>query len=140
LEREGLIERSFGWSLRARIDTYWTIAPTFEALLRAWKSKDAILLPEAQWKDCGRHKAAVPEFEFSESFEKEISGLLRTTHPNPVPVMHRLHQEGYEFGIGKAWALHHGPYKQEQTLCPWCGKPLRTNEAKQCRFCGKDWH
>ena len=24
--------------------------------------------------------------------------------------------------------------------CPYCGKPLRTKVAKQCRFCGKDWH
>lgn len=24
--------------------------------------------------------------------------------------------------------------------CPWCGKALRTPRAKQCRFCGKDWH
>lgn len=24
--------------------------------------------------------------------------------------------------------------------CPYCGKPLRTNEAKQCFKCGADWH
>lgn len=24
--------------------------------------------------------------------------------------------------------------------CPHCGKPLRSPRAKQCRFCGKDWH
>jgi hypothetical protein len=24
--------------------------------------------------------------------------------------------------------------------CPHCGKPLRTPNAKQCRFCGRDWH
>jgi hypothetical protein len=24
--------------------------------------------------------------------------------------------------------------------CPQCGKPLRTNQAKQCFVCGADWH
>jgi hypothetical protein len=26
------------------------------------------------------------------------------------------------------------------TPCPYCGQPLRTAKAKQCRHCGKDWH
>ncbi|QHS57329.1 hypothetical protein GWR56_17940 [Mucilaginibacter sp. 14171R-50] len=25
-------------------------------------------------------------------------------------------------------------------LCPRCGKLARTPQAKQCRFCGEDWH
>ena len=24
--------------------------------------------------------------------------------------------------------------------CPYCGQPLRTSIAKQCRFCKRDWH
>jgi hypothetical protein len=24
--------------------------------------------------------------------------------------------------------------------CPYCGEPLRTPRARQCRFCGRDWH
>lgn len=24
--------------------------------------------------------------------------------------------------------------------CPYCGEPLRTPTARQCRFCGTDWH
>lgn len=24
--------------------------------------------------------------------------------------------------------------------CPYCGKPLRTDTAKQCFECGTDWH
>ncbi len=24
--------------------------------------------------------------------------------------------------------------------CPQCGKIARTNKAKQCKFCGNDWH
>ena len=34
------------------------------------------------------------------------------------------------------------PNAQERSTapCPYCGKPLRTSVAKQCRFCRKDWH
>ena len=28
----------------------------------------------------------------------------------------------------------------EQGPCPYCGEPLRTSIAKQCRFCKMDWH
>lgn len=24
--------------------------------------------------------------------------------------------------------------------CPYCGEPLRTSKARQCRFCKMDWH
>jgi len=28
----------------------------------------------------------------------------------------------------------------EGVPCPYCGAQLRTQRAKQCRFCGMDWH
>jgi hypothetical protein len=31
------------------------------------------------------------------------------------------------------------PYRMTAP-CPYCGKPLRTSVAKQCRYCRKDWH
>ncbi len=31
-------------------------------------------------------------------------------------------------------------YATPTTACPHCGKPLRTNRAKQCFHCGADWH
>jgi hypothetical protein len=36
--------------------------------------------------------------------------------------------------------LRKEPSDTPPTPCPWCGKPLRTKTARQCRFCGKDWH
>jgi hypothetical protein len=38
-----------------------------------------------------------------------------------------------ERGVLRYTAARHPP-------CPHCGKPLRTPTAKQCRFCGRDWH
>jgi len=29
---------------------------------------------------------------------------------------------------------------KEETPCPYCGLPLRTPRAKQCRHCKRDWH
>ena len=30
--------------------------------------------------------------------------------------------------------------KEPGPPCPYCGAPLRTPKAKQCRICGTDWH
>lgn len=43
----------------------------------------------------------------------------------------------------KLWVSHNGRPEWEvgaTTPCPYCGKPLRTPVAKQCRHCGMDWH
>jgi len=32
------------------------------------------------------------------------------------------------------------PNSKSKTLCPYCGVLLRTDLAKQCFECGKDWH
>jgi hypothetical protein len=44
----------------------------------------------------------------------------------------------------KIWVGHRGgppwPIDTRPTLCPFCGQPLRTARAKQCRHCKRDWH
>jgi hypothetical protein len=51
----------------------------------------------------------------------------------------------------KRWSEQNPPKKQESPApplfdpprpgpCPYCGEPLRTAIARQCRFCKMDWH
>jgi len=51
---------------------------------------------------------------------------------------------GCDLETAKAWVAHKTypspDSNPEQYACPHCGKRLRTPQAKQCRFCGRDWH
>lgn len=41
----------------------------------------------------------------------------------------------------KLWVQHRGvPEPIFGYPCPYCAKPLRTSEAKQCIHCKRDWH
>jgi hypothetical protein len=37
-------------------------------------------------------------------------------------------------------AANRRPPTRPQPPCPYCGKPLKTDLAKQCLACGMDWH
>jgi hypothetical protein len=41
---------------------------------------------------------------------------------------------------GREFAYMTGLMKPDPVPCPYCGEPLRTPKAKQCRFCKMDWH
>ena len=49
-----------------------------------------------------------------------------------------LSQHSRERARGAAGAAPE--YAASTAACPKCGKPLRTNMAKQCYHCGADWH
>src|SRR6185312_16298257 len=97
------------------------------------------VLPENRWKPCPRCGLPVPELILSESLRSELDAIGKESVIN---VVRRLREEGCTYELGLEWAHHHlqrcaAPCT---TPCPCCGKFLRTPNAKQCRFCGADWH
>jgi hypothetical protein len=111
-----------------------------------WKTamgKQLKLLPEDQWLKCKKCTGPVPEFAgMPDDLRRELEALLKTSAMGTIS---RLLQLGCTFATAQAWTVHYyAKHHQEQepciTMCPHCGKPLRTPSAKQCRFCGADWH
>jgi hypothetical protein len=98
------------------------------------------LLPEDQWPLCEKCHSRVPEFaNMPDDLRRELETFLESS---PTEAMVRLKQAGCTYEISKTWTHHHRKFCREPctTPCPQCGKTLRTPKAKQCRFCGADWH
>ena len=49
---------------------------------------------------------------------------------------------GYSLDDGKIFVnkIREEAYYESLPPCPYCGQKLRTREAKQCRYCLRDWH
>ena len=49
---------------------------------------------------------------------------------------------GCPISWAKLWVAHSGRPDSLGTTapCPYCGKPLMTARARQCRYCLMDWH
>jgi hypothetical protein len=67
---------------------------------------------------------------------------LKTGWLTDDPVILNYLSEGYiQFTLNCAKRiLKDNPDKVFFNLCPICRKLARTPQAKQCRFCGRDWH
>jgi transcription initiation factor IIE alpha subunit len=76
--------------------------------------------------------------EIDPHLDSELRNMLENHERNAL-VIKRLHDEaGYSFQEAMQWV---GDYSASQVKpCPHCGKPLRTDAARQCFECGKDWH
>jgi hypothetical protein len=103
----------------------------------------ARLLPEDKWSHCDRCGLEVPEFEFSEAFQSRLKDLIQNNERAQI-TMDLRRESGCDFGVAKLW-VYHKTYENAQAApekvgCPYCGKPLRTARAKQCRFCRRNWH
>lgn len=88
---------------------------------------------------CKKCNTFVPQFE--ELTEDEFR-LKRISSTQPVMVMNELiYFTGCSITFAKIWVSHEGkPEIIYDFPCPFCNKSLRTSEAKQCRFCLRDWH
>jgi len=88
---------------------------------------------------CGVH---IPQFaELSDSDATRIRRLI--TNQRPAMAMQELHSAtGCPIAWAKIWVQHRGSPDAVGTTapCPYCGKPLITALAKQCRYCLMDWH
>lgn len=83
----------------------------------------------------------IPVFEdLSGEDEQRILESLEQHSYKTMMELHRV--TGCSLEWAKLWAHHGGKPAppREVKSCPHCGEQLRTPLAKQCRFCGSDWH
>lgn len=89
---------------------------------------------------CSKCRNYIPEFEGLSSEQAERIKNLK--FPEAVKELREI--TGCSLAWAKIW-YHHpdGPNLEEvreTAPCPYCGKPLRTKQAKQCFHCFMDWH
>jgi tRNA(Ile2) C34 agmatinyltransferase TiaS len=92
-------------------------------------------------KPCDCCQRVIPKFEnLSQKDETHIRRLIR--EGKPVTAINELRTITHSSLMeAKLWVEHCGEFTRRATApCPYCGEPLRTSLAKQCRFCLRDWH
>jgi len=92
---------------------------------------------------CHRCKVTIPQFkDLSERDESRIRQTIRENRRMMAMAELRA-ATGCSLRWAKIWVSHEGRPKALEDLtapCPYCGMPLRTSLAKQCRHCLRDWH
>lgn len=101
-------------------------------------SSDALPTKGEVCLKCGSH---IPHFkDISKEGEERLRKLGETNALLAMKELRRL--TGCPMGFWKIWWLHPNgsAHEDPSAPCPFCGQPLRTSEAKQCRHCRRDWH
>jgi hypothetical protein len=89
---------------------------------------------------CKKCQTFIPQFaELSETDEYRIKHLAGSQ--TVLAIKELMHFTGCSVTFAEIWVEHEGkPEPLYDYPCPFCGELLRTSEAKQCRFCKRDWH
>ena len=98
-------------------------------------------LPERglECHECGE---MIPIFEeLSDAHERRIRECIRQGRKLMATEELRV-ATACSLEWAKLWVQHNGRPKPVKVAspCPYCGMPLRTSLARQCRFCFRDWH
>jgi len=92
---------------------------------------------------CPKCGLRIPQFIDLTDADRTRIRLLASAQ-RPVMAMAELRSvTGCSIRWAKLWVGHLSSpeWDSEMTApCPYCGKPLRTPVAKQCRHCHMDWH
>ena len=91
---------------------------------------------------CDNCKARIPVFEDLSEIDEQRTRQHIREHQYITAITELRAATGCRLLWAKLWVQHNGrPYPAPETApCPYCGMPLRTSSAKQCRFCRRDWH
>ena len=92
-------------------------------------------------KSCECCNQIIPKFE---TLTKEKEEIVRQAYRDegPISAINTL-REITNSGLkeSKIWVDHCGEYVHRKTTpCLVCNEHLRTEKAKQCRHCKRDWH
>jgi hypothetical protein len=93
---------------------------------------------------CPHCRMRIPQFaDISKHNLSRVLALLR--QGRMIMAIQELRAAtGSPLNFAHLWVAHRGrpiaPEGDSPTPCPYCGKPLQTALAKQCRHCRRDWH
>ena len=99
------------------------------------------LLPE-RGSYCPCCNARIPQFaDLSDADAFRIRRLISQGQPS-LAQAELVAATGCSRNFAKIWVLHSGRPNAVGTIapCPYCGGPLATALAKQCKHCFMDWH
>ena len=100
-----------------------------------------------EWPDrgplCPHCGLRIPQFaELSEVDERRVRELIREFRWI-MAIAELEAATGCPLHWAQLWVEHAGrpkPDLKRSAPCPFCGMPLRTSLARQCRHCRRDWH